>query len=483
MKKIVFLLLSVSLAPIATFAQYDSIVNSFQNEFDQFKQSTIENHNAFINHNDSVFISFLKESWEEMEVFKNKKENEPKPVKQPVIKEDTLSKKIPYISPKSIPDLPIKGKPELKTSQLKPVIFDTCIIVDSFNFYGQTEKLYYDPRRTPKINKINKNSISQFYTSLAKNNDFWDYDLTLLNQAKKSYALNDWGFFQLVKTMSARIYKQKNEQALFSWYLLLKSGYDVKIGYLKNNIYLLIPSVQKIYDILYLNNTTRTYYIFDSSNKKIEDIKTYKGNYPGSDRKFSFDLPYYPAFTGEQKYRTISFEGRTGTFCFKKQIFNFLDTYPLCDLNSYFHSGISEYNYTVLDSLLNPAMLNKNNRKKVDLLLNFCQNSLKYETDEEQFGKERYLFAEESFYYPYCDCEDRAILLSTLVKHYTGLSSVALDFPGHVALAVHFPEEEKGTYVTYADKKYIVCDPTYIHAKSGMLPEEFKKFKPEIVTF
>ncbi len=48
---------------ISAFAQYDSIVNTFQKDFDQFKQSIEQEHRQFLNTNDSVFAKFLKDSW------------------------------------------------------------------------------------------------------------------------------------------------------------------------------------------------------------------------------------------------------------------------------------------------------------------------------------------------------------------------------------------------------------------------------------
>lgn len=47
----------------------------------------------------------------------------------------------------------------------------------------------------------------------------------------------------------------------------------------------------------------------------------------------------------------------------------------------------------------------------VNKLLNFVQTGFEYEYDDKVWGDDRAFFAEESLYYPYCDCEDRSILL------------------------------------------------------------------------
>ena len=40
-------------------------------------------------------------------------------------------------------------------------------------------------------------------------------------------------------------------------------------------------------------------------------------------------------------------------------------------------------------------------------------------------------------------------------------------YPGHLATAVAFDDEGAGDYVMYRNRKYIVCDPTFINAAVG----------------
>ena len=69
----------------------------------------------------------------------------------------------------------------------------------------------------------------------------------------------------------------------------------------------------------------------------------------------------------------------------------------------------------------------------VGILLNFVQTSFDYQTDEEQFGREKYFYPEEILAYPFCDCEDRAAFFARLVRNLTGLEVVGLDYPGPVS--------------------------------------------------
>ena len=102
-----------------------------------------------------------------------------------------------------------------------------------------------------------------------------------------------------------------------------------------------------------------------------------------------------------------------------------------------------------------------------NILLNFVQTSLEYKTDDEVWGEERAFFPDETLHYPYCDCEDRAILYTRLVRDLMGLNVVLLYYPGHLATAVNFNEKVSGDYFLVSGKKYVVCDPTFINASVG----------------
>jgi hypothetical protein len=63
----------------------------------------------------------------------------------------------------------------------------------------------------------------------------------------------------------------------------------------------------------------------------------------------------------------------------------------------------------------------------------------------------------------------------------TGLEVIGLDYPGHISTAVRFSDNLKGDYIVLNNKKYMVCDPTYINARLGMAMPKFKNSKPKIV--
>ncbi|RMG76496.1 MAG: hypothetical protein D6714_21265 [Bacteroidetes bacterium] len=142
---------------------------------------------------------------------------------------------------------------------------------------------------------------------------------------------------------------------------------------------------------------------------------------------------------------------------------------------------LSEVARASFRTALEPLLEGKTTREKVDFLLRLVQYGFEYQTDQEQFGREKYFFPEEVLYFPYADCEDRSALFAQLVKEMTGLEVIGLVFPEHVATAVRFSEDFPGDYVTYEGQKYLICDPTYIGAGSGMVMPKYKNAAAQMV--
>jgi len=104
-------------------------------------------------------------------------------------------------------------------------------------------------------------------------------------------------------------------------------------------------------------------------------------------------------------------------------------------------------------------------------------------TDGGQFGREKYMLPEETLFYPYSDCEDRAILFAYLVRKLTNLDVIALHYPNHIATAVNFSDKIKGDAIKYRGKRYVICDPTYIGADIGRAMPKFRGVRPKVIRF
>ena len=52
---------------------------------------------------------------------------------------------------------------------------------------------------------------------------------------------------------------------------------------------------------------------------------------------------------------------------------------------------------------------------------------------------------------------------------------------GHITCAISFKEEVAGDYYMYKNRRYVVCDPTYINAGIGQAMPCYKNSTPEII--
>jgi hypothetical protein len=451
-------------------------------QFDNFKQGFKQQHQDFIDKNDSLFILFLKNSWKKVALVKGDARPSIKPTQQPV-QLDTIFKlqelKIDTVQAQSS-SIPL-AKLDASWSVDEPVAYASVSYMKGFNFYGIESSFDVRPNLLPQLRSISSESITEFYSGLAKNNDYWKEQVLTLQTMRSKYQLNDWGFFQLSSKAANVFYEGSNERKLLSWYILLKSGFKVKVGYNDDLVCLLFPTKEKLFSVPYFREGDEMYYVIDENKSRLNEIETYDQNYPGNSKPVSLALKTYPLLQGDRVARQVNYKNNKLDFTFNRGVMEFLASYPQCDLKVYFGPGLNTKNAEVMDGFLKPRLTGKSKRESIDLLLDFCQLAFPYETDQSQFGKEKYLFAEETLYFPANDCEDRTVFLSYLVKRYLSLETIALDFPGHVNLAVNLNEPITGTYINYNGAKYLICDPTYINAKSGMLSSSYMNQKAKII--
>lgn len=484
MKKIfiIGILLLTFICP--TFAQFDSIVNKFQKEFDSFRQDIEQKHRQFTNKNDSVFARFLKDSWEEFDVFYNEIQEPSKPVIQPEIKE-TEKPILREIKPAPNDSNESHHMPHGKTESIpgnktvEPSEKSGRAIID-INFYG-TNAAAAHPGNLPNIKCINAENIESYFQETCNLSSVSEL-VQELQLTKKKMHLNDWGYYRLTEQTAGKIEETDYKQTLLAWIILLKSGYNVKVGFTDNNIFLMFPSYEEIFSIYYLTIDGTAYYIQTNRGKDepLPRLQVHKANYPGNNN-ISMHLSEIPLIGNDIESRRLHFRGDTIQINQNKWLINFYKEYPHCELGVYFSAPLSGEVIQALENNFNPYFNKSTNREKVEMLLNFVQNAFTYKPDGDQFGHEKYFFPDEIFYYPCSDCEDRSILFTWLVKHFTEYDCVGLDYPGHVNTAVNFNEEINGTYINLEDKKYIVCDPTYVNAPIGYLDLKYTKWQPKII--
>jgi hypothetical protein len=471
-------LLSRLLACLVLFLPASSFGAS--SEYEQWKEAYAGEFKNYKDEIDKEFSEFLKLNWKEFDTKPGvKRDPAPKPVKIPSVK-PRPGKPLKPLKPVALPDGIVLVKPPVI---LPPVAAegDNITIV----FLGHKIDFFVNVDRKFKLaDTINQNNLQQGFDHLAQS----DYENLIadLAQLKLSLHLNDWAYLQLVRQVSQSFHPQSaNSARLFSWFLLLKAGIKSRIAFANNEIYLLIASKQKIYDSTFFRFESDKFYVVSEHNIISSDLYSYNGQYPKQLGKLDFS-GINDIITGtELGSRTIKFNygGVTHEIKvpFNKHVIEFLSSYPQMDIDRYFNVAISRDTQQSFLTQLKPLVNQLSNEEAVNLLLRLVQTGFEYKTDKVQFGKENYLFLEETIFYPSSDCEDRAVIFAWLVENLLDIEVVGLSFPGHVATAVRL-DNPSGSVIEYQGNIYTIADPTYINASLGKKMPQFKSVQPKVIS-
>lgn len=348
------------------------------------------------------------------------------------------------------------------------------------NFYGQSVGLWVDPAMKFRLERpINEHRIAESWQRLKRTN--YQNLITQLNRYAARLQLNDWGYCQLVNKAAYQLYpSDKNARTIFSWFVLSHAGYVATVSYERDKVYLLMPSKQRLYGLTFLRGKEHKLYVLDldGNEQAVRRAKVFPNKYPQATKVLDFEIHQEPQMHQKVGTRVVHFTYQKQRYHIPIQVnrglAEFYKTYPFVDLYVYMRAPLSAPARTSLvDSLkriawrLKPTNGRTREEEMVNFLLRFVQHAFPYKSDHDQFGRERYLFADEMLYYPYSDCEDRSVLFSYLVREITGLKVVGLLYEGHAATAVRFKGKVEGDYVMYRGSRYTVCDPTYINATYG----------------
>lgn len=377
---------------------------------------------------------------------------------------------------------PVKPETEVKKSELpKPVESGGTATLD-IDFYGSESKLT-QVSGIPQISGISAESIAAYFNKTSSSPSIALMVSELL-ALKQKLRLNDWGYYKLIENCASEMELDPSDKTMLVWIILIKSGYNAKIGFKAEAVYLLLPFHEELYNNYFIEINGQEYYLPSDNVRETEirQLTVHKADYPGNSI-FSLKIVQLPDLGDRIVQRYLVFRGTTLPVNANERLINFDKDYPICEMEVYFSSPLSENVMSSLEKYFNPIFSGMTDKEKVAVLLEFIQKAFPYQSDKDQFAREKYFFPDELFFYPYSDCEDRAILFSRLVRHFTNLNCIALDYPNHVNTAVNFQEETKGSFITVKGTKYIVCDPTYINAPIGYLPDEFRGMTPKVITF
>lgn len=338
--------------------------------------------------------------------------------------------------------------------------------------------------RKCSLNGLNENAIADAYEALCNS----DYKPLLADcaQIRKDLRLNDWGVFTLVRQVADTYCGTANESIVMQQFLLNEMGYKARMARkaTEDKMMLFVATDCSIYAHPYITLNGQNYYKLSGNNEQCQFYMCQKDS-PKAKNSVGMQLKEAPLFPGTVVSSTHQAKGSAArvTVDVPKALMDFYKDYPQCDYSVYFNAPVNAAMENRILSSLAPLVQGRNEADAANILINFVQTAFQYQTDGQQFGYEKPFFVEELFYYPYSDCEDRAMLFSYLVRKLLGLDVVLLDYPEHIATAVRFNGNVSGDYLMVNGRKYIVCDPTYIGASIGMTMPRYKTVSAKVLKY
>ena len=385
----------------------------------------------------------------------------------------------PTTKPVVVPVTPPAVKPSAPTGELFTASSDKQMV----NFCGQ--KVYVDKslKGVCSIGNMRENAIADAYEAMCKA----DYKALVddCRKVKKELNLNDWGIFLFVREASKTLCTDENAAVVMQQFLLNELGYKSKMARRadRNQMLLFVAADCQVYGHPYFTKDGLNYYNLTSN----ESCQFYmcQEDSPKAKSKLNMQVNHAPALNAGMVNSVH--KNRSGSVAVSvdvpKSLMEFYGSMPQCDYSVYVNAEVNPSVASKVLSTLAPLVNGKSQAEAANLLINFVQTGFQYATDQEQFGYEKPFFVEELFYYPYCDCEDRSVLYSYLVRNLLKLDVVLLDYPNHIATAVCFNENVSGDFVTVGGKKYVVCDPTYIGASIGKAMPQFKNVAAKVLKY
>ncbi|MDR0657910.1 MAG: hypothetical protein LBG18_03060 [Mediterranea sp.] len=454
-----------------------------EKEFEEFAKKQQSDFEAFRNKADAEFETFLREAWKKYEAFTPVPVPEHPEPPEPV----TFDKTKPKLPPVEVKP----GKPKIPEKPYTPVLVTAPTVRPGkpvrrtpVEFYGTVFEVATDVTDGLALSGNKEGNVADAWKKLCGR----DYE-QLVNDCmtvRKEKRLSDWAYLLLTKQIGVQLYgaEHTNEIVFLQMFLLNKSGFKVRLAKIDDRLKLLVAPAGTIYGVPYLNLNGDNYYVFEPDPHSSDKIYTYPENFADARNLICLNIEDVPAFEMEEQERALSPQGGDLKIqtAINKNLVDFYRDYPQCGVAVRYKTPMSEELRSSLYPQLKAAIAGKPEKDAADLLLNFVQTAFEYKTDGDQFGYEKPFFPDETFFYPYCDCEDRAMLYSTLVRDLLGLETVLLDYPGHIASAVRFTGDVPGDYIMLDDGgKFVICDPTYIGAPVGTCMDRYKTVAPEII--
>lgn len=500
MFRLVFISFIFLLTNVRLYAQEDE----FRRAYNDFNRQAKQEYEDFRSRANKEYAEFVRQAWEwhkkiapmprpkdEMippVVIRDEDNKRPKE-DNPVVIEDVID--VPSPKPQPKPVSPIKEQPDPIATNLH------------FTLYGTEMTVRVNNEMKFHLRDLKIESIAEIWENSFSTNDYNNLIRDCLENRIR-YQLSDWAYLKMLKALSEDFLgRGTNEAELLKAYLYCQSGYQMKLAIVDGNLCMLFSSQHLIFELPGLEIDGQIYYAEDI---KGDQVLVCPASFPqeqplslliNNEQKFAYSPSEKRIIASEDAdWLSIRIAENLNTI-------EFCNDYPTSSIgedfmtrwamyaNTPFNANIAQSLYsqfvTIFKQFKNANLKDGEDERilipaYVDILCHWVQTAFVYEYDDKVWGHDRAFFADETLYYPYCDCEDRSILLTRMVRDLLGLKCALVYYPGHLATAIAMGENVKGDFIRIDGVKYLVCDPTYIGASIGMtMPEMDNKSAKVIV--
>ncbi len=415
---------------------------------------------------------------------KKQEEQERQLAEQKKKQQEKQSKPIEAVVVPVVLTVPPQPKPQ------NPIVENKVSMATSdFDFYGTPMKVRWGNAEKFKLNGTSKKDISDAFLELT------DKGYTNLVhdclELRKEYKLCDWAYYKMLQNIAEKACGKGTNEAIFLQGVLLnQSGYQIRFA-LEDNTKLHIMSRMDgfPYDRGYLTADGKLFFLMDGC--KAKNLTVCDAAYPG-EQMMSLGIAEQPELKKNlsDKRTVISrFVNVSADMQMNKNLMDFYTDYPTSYDGKDMMTRWAYYANTpvtaeIKDKVYPQLKQQIGNAPKLmaaNMLLNWVQMGLTYAYDEKVWGHDRAFFAEESLFYPFCDCEDRSILFSHLIRDLLDLDVVLVYYPGHLYTAVCFNEDVTGDYIMVNGRKFTVADPTYYNANVGKTMSKMDNSKAKVI--
>lgn len=480
-----FLLISLlfGLSMFTSSAQTDDFYAQYE-KFSKHAKAEYEDYRAQCN---AEYVKFLERAWKEYKVLPSIPRPKDEVVPPTIMPRQDKNKK-------QAKEIPIENvvSPILSLPQPKPIspIYENDKVEEknfSFSYMGTTCEVRLPKDLNIRMSGCESCMIATIWKQLATN--AMDNTIRDFLALRLKMQLCDWAYLNLIDTFAKAFCGHGNEAVIMAAFIYSQSGYKMRLGRDCEKLYLLYGSKHGIYEKGYIVIEGINYYPLDD---KVERMEISDFSFP-QEQSMSLYIENAQKFTirpsakrklASEQYHDVTIDSQVNL-----NLIQFYNTYPSSEVNGNFMTRWKMYADTPMDEsvsqMLYPDIKNKieglSDVQAVNQILNWVQTAFQYEYDDKVWGHDRAFFAEETLYYPYCDCEDRAILFTRLVRDLLGLKCILVYYPGHLASTVCLKQQVNGDYISLDGDVYTICDPTYIGAPVGITMPEMDNRSAKVI--